>query len=138
MGDDRQAVNKATIFYALCYELALWLAQRFPKLAFSPWFKLLVKHCRPFWAEWKTQQTLQAVDEQAAELRDQWEKSEREERAASLAAKAQEQFPSAKVTPMPYTVVPSVLIETDAAPDASDEVKALGGELRITYRILEE
>ena len=101
----------------------------------SPWFKLLVEHCRPFWAEWKTQLTLKKVDEQAEQLKEQWEREEKEHKAETLAAKAQELFPKATITPLPDAIVPSVMIVHEAPPDASDEIKALGGELRITWKL---
>jgi ribosomal protein L15 len=135
LGNAGKAMNNETIFYAFCYELALWLMQRFPKLRFNPWLELLVDYCRPFWTKWKTQLTLKAVDEQVDELKGQWEKEEREHRAEDLAQKAQELFPDATVMPLPDAIVPSVMIVREAAPNASDAVKALGGELRITYRL---
>ena len=128
-------MNNKTIFYASCYELALWLMQRFPKLRFNPWLELLVDYCRPSWTEWKTQLTFKAVDEQVDELKGQWAKEERQHRAEVLAQKAQELFPDATITPLPDAIVPSVMIVREAAPNASDAVKALGGELRITYRL---
>ena len=109
--------------------------QRFPWLRFNPWLELLVDYCRPSWTEWKTQLTLKAVDEQVDELKEQWAKEEREHRAEVLAQKAQELFPDATITPLPDAIVPSVMIVREAAPNASDAVKALGGELRITYRL---
>jgi hypothetical protein len=126
-------MKNETIAYALCYELALWLLQRFPRL--RPFLELVIDYCRPFWTEWKTQLTLKEVDKQVVVLKEQWEKEEREHRAEALAQKAQELFPDAAVTPLPDAIVPSVMIIREAAPDASDAVKALGGELRITYQL---
>ena len=128
-------MTNETILNALCYELAMWAVERWPSLAFQPWFKLLIEHCRPFWAEWKTQLTLKEVDRQAEQLKDQWEKEEREHKAEALAAKAQELFPKATVTALPDAIVPSVMIVHEAPPEASDEIKALGGELRITWKL---
>ena len=85
--------------------------------------------------EWKTQATLQAVDKQAKALVEQWDREERQARSEALAEKAQTLYPDAKVTPVPDAPVPSVMIIREAAPNASEEVKALGGELRITYRL---
>jgi len=133
MGNVSEAMNQGIIVQALCYELALWLLQRFPK--WSVWLKMVLDHCKPSWIEWKTFHTLKKVDEQAVQLKEQWEKEEREHRAESLAQKAQELFPDATITPLPDAVVPSVMIVREAAPDASDDVKALGGELRITWRL---
>ena len=128
-------MTNETIINAVCYELAMWAVERWPSLAFQPWFKLLVEHCRPFWAEWKTQLTLKKVDEQAEQLKEQWEREEKEHKAETLAAKAQELFPKATITPLPDAIVPSVMIVHEAPPDASDEIKALGGELRITWKL---
>lgn len=135
MGDYREAVSNETIFNALCYELALFAIRKWPKLAFNPLIKALLAHCKPFWTEWKTQRTLKQVDKQAVELVEQWEKEERQHRAEALATKAQELFPDATVTAVPDAPVPSVMIVREAAPNASEEVKALGGELRITYKL---
>lgn len=80
---------------------------------------------------------MREVDKQTAELVGQWEKEEKENRAAKLAAKAQELFPQATITPLPDAPVPSVMIIHEAPPDTSDEIKALGGELRITWQLPE-
>ena len=90
---------------------------------------------RPFWEAWKVQFTLEEVDKQAEVLVEQWEIEEREGRSAVLAIKAKELFPEATVTPLPDAIVPSVMIVHEAPPDASDEIKALGGELRITWKL---
>lgn len=133
MGNAGSAMSNETIAFALCYEAALWAIQRFPR--FRRWLVLALEYCRPFWTEWKTQLTLKEVDKHVKELKEQWEKEEREHRAEALAQKAQELFSDATVTPLPNTIVPSVMIVREAATDASDAVKALGGELRITYQI---
>lgn len=91
--------------------------------------------CKPDWTEWKTQLTLKKVDEQAADLVKQWEAEERAVVATKLAEKAQELFPAATVTPLPDAIVPSVMIIHEAPEGASDDVKALGGELRITWTL---
>lgn len=128
-------MSREAWFNALCYEAGLWAVERRPSLASSPWFKLLMAHCRPDWTEWKTKVVMEAVDKQAVALVEQWEQEERETKANALAEKAQELYPQAKVTPIPDAVVPSVLIETAPPADASEAVKALGGELRITYQL---
>jgi uncharacterized protein YihD (DUF1040 family) len=128
-------MKNETIVFAFCYELVLWLMQRFSWLRFNPLLELLVDYWRPFWTKWKTQLMVKAVDEQVEQLKRQWEKEEREHRAEALAQKAQELFPDATITPLPDAIVPSVMIVREAAPNASDAVKALGGELRITYQI---
>lgn len=128
-------MKNETLFYAFCYEVAIRLIERFPQLRFNTWLKLLLSHCKPSWVEWKTQVTLQVVDKQAKELVEQWDREERQSRSQALAEKAQELFPDAAVTPLPDAVVPSVMIVREAAPNASEEVKALGGEMRITYKL---
>jgi hypothetical protein len=122
-------------FLALCYELALELAKQRPSIVSQWWYKQLLEWCRPAWVEWKTQTTLQAVDKHAAVLVEQWEKEEREHRSETLAAKAQELFPKATVTPLPDAVVPSVMIVHEAPDNASEAIKALGAELRITWTL---
>jgi hypothetical protein len=128
-------MKNETLFFAFCYEVAIRLIERFPRLRFSPWLKMLLAYCKEPWVEWKTETTLQAVDEQAKGLVEQWNREERQSRSEALAAKAQQLYPDAKVTPVPDAPVPSVMIIREAAPNASEEVKALGGEMRITYRL---
>ena len=94
-----------------------------------------MKHCRPDWAEWKTKIVMEKIDEQATTLVKQWGQEERESKANALAQEAHKLFPDATITPLPDAIVPSVLIETAPPADASEAVKALGGELRITYRL---
>lgn len=135
MGNARTAMNWQSWFNALCYELGLWAATKRPSLALQSWFKQLMAWCRPGWTEWKTKTTLNVVDAQAKALSDQWKQEYNERVADELSRKAQELFPSSKITPLPNAIVPSVLIETAPPDDASEAVKALGGELRITYRL---
>ncbi len=135
MGDYCSAMNNETIAKALFYELALFAIRKRPKLATNAIIKAILDHCKPFWAEWKTDQTLKKVDEQAVKLVEQWEKEERYHRAQELAATAEKLFPDATVTPVPDAPVPSVMIIREAPAFASEGVKALGGELRITYRL---
>lgn len=128
-------MTKQAVFNALCYELAMWAASKWPSLRFQPWFTLLINWCKPDWTEWKTQQTLKKVDEQASDLVKQWGKEEQQVVATKLATKAQELFPAATVTPLPNAIVPSVMIVHEAPEGASEDVKALGGELRITWTL---
>lgn len=128
-------MSKQSWFNALCYELGLWAAEKRPSLALQPWFKMLMAYCRPDWAEWKTKIVMEKVDEQAAMLVKQWEQEERETKANALAEQAQKLFPDATITPLPDAIIPSVLIEKAPPADASEAVKALGGELRITYQL---
>lgn len=128
-------MSKQTVLLALCYELALEAAKKWSHIRLFPWFPLLLEYCLPFWTEWKTQNTLKKVDVQAKELVEQWEKEERAVIANKLAEKAQELFPQATITPLPDAIVPSVMIVHEAPETASDDVKALGGELRITWKL---
>lgn len=128
-------MSKQSWFNALCYELGLWAASKRPSLALQPWFKMLMAYCRPDWTEWKTKIVMEKIDQQTTTLVKQWEQEEREIKANALAEKAHELFPDAKVTPLPNAVVPSVFIEKAPSADASEAVKALGGELRITYQL---
>lgn len=120
---------------ALCYEAGLWAARQWSSLAGKLWFKMLMAYCRPDWAEWKTRVVMEAVDKQATVLLEQWEKEERETKANQLADKARELFPEATITPLPDAIVPSVMIVREAPADASDDIKALGAELRITWQL---
>lgn len=135
MGNDCTAVTNETIINALCYELALFAIRKWPALAHNAFIKALLAHCRPFWTEWKTDQTIKKVDEQAAKLVAEWDKEERYQRSHELAVVAEEMFPDATVVPVPDAPVPSVMIIREAPAGASDAVKALGGQLRITYRL---
>jgi len=128
-------MNRQSWLNALCYEAGLWAAGQWPSLAGKPWFKMLMAYCRPDWTEWKTKVVMEAVDKQAAALVKQWGKEERETKANQLADKARALFPEATVTPLPNAIVPSVMIVREAPPDASDDIKALGAELRITWRL---
>jgi hypothetical protein len=127
----------SALINALLYELAIWLVAHRPSMAFSPWLTRLIVWCRPDWTEWKTQQTMKDVDKQTVKIVEQWEKEERTEKAATLAEQAKKLYPHAVITPLPDAIVPSVMIQQEAADDASDDVKALGGEMRITYKFEE-
>ena len=128
-------MNAETFFYYSCYEAGLWAAKRWPWLLLVLGYKNIMDVLRPFWEAWKVQFTMEEVDKQAATLVEQWEIEDREGRSAVLASKAQELFPEATVTPLPHAIVPSVMIIHEAAEGSSDAVKALGGELRITWRL---
>ncbi len=136
MGNDREAVAPS-VWRALAYEALLWAAGKWPKLARSPWFKMALAHCFQHWLAWKTKLVMRDVDAQAEQIKEQWEKQERQEQADALAAKAEQLFPDATVEPLPDALVPSVLIEHPAPSGASPAVQALGGEMRITYHLPE-
>jgi hypothetical protein len=127
-------MSVSELINALLYELAVWLVGKYPSLAFNPWVARLIVWCRPDWTEWKTQSTMKQVDKQAVKIVEQWDKEERIGKGSTLVEQAGQFYPRAKITPLPNAVVPSVMIEQEAPGDASDDVKALGGEMRITYK----
>lgn len=121
----------AALVNALLYELAKGLIERRPALAFHPLIIRLLAWCKPDWEQWKVGQTMKSVDKQAVALVEQWEQKEKKDEEDLLVAKAKALFPEATVEPI-EAAVPSVMILHDAPPDASDAIKALGGEMRIT------
>jgi hypothetical protein len=130
-------MSLSELINALLYELAIWLVAKYPSLAFNAWVARLIVWCRPDWTQWKTQQTMKDVDRQTVKIVEQWEKEERIEKATTLVEQAKKLYPHATITALPDAIVPSVMIQQEAAEDASDDVKALGGEMRITYQFNE-
>lgn len=122
-------------FYAFCYELIIEADKRWPRLFLPFFFGSILAYCRPYWQQWQIKQTLEQVDEQAEAIVEQWERQEREEKTEALIEKAEELFPQSTILPVEDAPIPSVMIITEAPPEASDDVKALGGELRITYKL---
>ena len=131
MGSADQQMTRAALINALLYELAKWLVQCKPALAFHPLIIRLLAWCKPDWEQWKVSETMKSVDSQTAALVEQWEKDDKTNQAIQLVQKAQQLFPDAIVTNIANAPIPSVMIENEAASNASDEVKALGGEMRI-------
>jgi hypothetical protein len=123
-------MTRAALINALLYELAKWLVQCKPALAFHPLIIRLLAWCKPDWEQWKVSKTMESVDKQAVALVEQWEQKEKKDEEDLLVAKAKALFPKATVEPI-KAAVPSVIILHDAPPDASDAIKALGGEMRI-------
>ena len=103
-----------SFFYYSLYETGLWAGKKWPWLSFVPGYKNTMDLLFPFWEMWQIKATMEEVDQQVETIADQWETDEREAKANTLAAEAQELFP-------------------EAPESASEGVKALGGELRITY-----
>lgn len=128
-------MNAKTLFLGICYEVAVEIAKSRPRLKSTSWFPLVLSTLKPYWIEWKTFLTMERVDEQAGNLVKQWEKEDKEAVSTELSKKAEKLFLEATVTPLPNAVVPSVIIIHEAGKEASDDVKALGGELRITSKI---
>ena len=120
----------AALVNALLYELVKGLVESRPALAFHPLIQRLLAWCKPDWEQWKAGKTMADVDKQAVQLVEQWEKEERQKEDNALVEKAKALFPDATVTSI-EAPVPSVMILQDAPPDASDAIKALGGEMRI-------
>ena len=121
----------AALVNALLYELVKGLVESRPALAFHPLIQRLLAWCKPDWEQWKTSKTMADVDRQAVQLVEQWEKKERQNKDNALVEKAKALFPDATVTSI-EAPVPSVMIIKEAPADASEGVKALGGEMRIT------
>jgi hypothetical protein len=124
-------VTTTALANALLYQLAKWFIERKPALAFHPLMIRLLAWCRPDWEQWKVSETMKRVDSQAAALVEQWEKDDKASQTIELVQKAQQLFPDAIVTSISNAPIPSVMIEKEAASNASDAVKALGGEMRI-------
>ena len=122
-----------SFFYYSLYEAGLWAGKKWPWLWFVPGYKSTMDLLLPYWDAWKVKSSVEDAAQQADMIAEQWETDEREDKANALAAEAQELFPEAAVTPLPNAIVPSVMIITEAPESASEGVKALGGELRITY-----
>ena len=122
-----------SFFYYSLYETGLWAGKKWPWLWFVPGYKSTMDLLLPYWDAWKVESSVEDAAQQADMIAEQWETDEREAKANALAAEAQELFPEATVTPLPNAIVPSVMIVTEAPESASEGVKALGGELRITY-----
>ena len=122
-----------SFFYYSLYETGLWAGKKWPWLWFVPGYKSTMDLLLPYWDEWKVKSSVEDAAQHADMIAEQWEADERELKANALAAEAQELFPEATVTPLPNAIVPSVMIVTEAPESASEGVKALGGELRITY-----
>jgi hypothetical protein len=123
-------VTTTALVNALLYQLTKWLIERKPAFAFHPLIIRLLAWCRPDWEQWKVNKTMESVDKQAVALVEQWEQEEKKDEEDLLVAKAKALFPEATVEPI-EAAVPSVMILHDAPPDASDVIKALGGEMRI-------
>jgi hypothetical protein len=123
-------VTTTALVNALLYQLTKWLIERKPAFAFHPLIIRLLAWCKPDWEQWKVNKTMESVDKQAVALVEQWEQEEKKDEEDLLVAKAKALFPEATVEPI-EAAVPSVMILHDAPPDASDAIKALGGEMRI-------
>ena len=126
-------MNSESFFYYSLYETGLWAGRKWPWLWFVLGYKNTMDLLFPYWEMWKIKTSGEETIQQAEKIADQWQADEREDKANALAVEAQELFPKATVTPLPSAIVPSVMIVTEAPEGASEGVKALGGELRITY-----
>jgi len=126
-------MSSESFFYYSLYEMGLWAGRKWPWLWFVLGYKNTMDLLFPYWEMWKIKISGEQTIQQAEKIADQWQADERETKANALAVEAQELFPEATVTPLPNAIVPSVMIITEAPESASEGVKALGGELRITY-----
>lgn len=124
----------AALVNALLYELAKGLIERRPALAFHPLIIRLLAWCKLDWEEWKVSNTMKDVLKQTVQLTEQWERQEYKDKEEVLVAQARELFPHAIIVPV-EAAIPSIIITHEADDSASDAVKALGGEMRITYTL---
>jgi len=86
--------------------------------------KPIMDHCFPDWIMWKTGRTMEDVDRQTKELKEQWQKEENE----AIVEKFEEVYPEAKVTTHDEKTG-AVLIEHP--PDGSKAQDLLGGAMEI-------
>ena len=84
MGSADQQMTRAALINALLCELAKWLVQRKPALAFHPLIIRLLAWCKPDWEQWKVSETMKSVDSQTAALVEQWEKDDKTNQAIRL------------------------------------------------------
>lgn len=107
-----------------CYLVCKWLIERNPSLALNPWIKRILEECFQDWVNWKTAETMESVDQQAEQIKEQWKKEENQK----IVEKAQEMFPDAKVSTHDVKTG-AVLIEHP--PNGSLAQSLLGGTLEI-------
>jgi len=69
MGDASSQLSKETLIYAFCYELVLFLLQRFPWIHKRRFARMAMEYCKPYWVEWKTSLTIKQVDKQVEQLK---------------------------------------------------------------------
>ena len=92
-------------FNALIYELILFIDRFKPGFKNKPWIQRICRNCLDDWAEFRTQVTIEQLDEDIAELHAAWDREEAEH-------------------------FEPLFIEEE--PDGSDAQKLLGGPMRLS------
>jgi hypothetical protein len=64
------------VWYAVTHELLLEAINIWPKLKYNKWITYALSWTKEDWVLWKTEKTMQNVDQQAEELVKSWEKEE--------------------------------------------------------------
>ena len=72
------AVNRTpyNIWGAVIVEVLKLLITQKPGMAFNKWVTLAINYWMDDWLEWKTERTMNGVDEQVTELHQQWDAEE--------------------------------------------------------------
>ncbi len=112
------------VLNAIVYDILWRLCESYPYLRQNRWVKLAMAHCFPDWVLWKTENTMEGVDRQTEELKEEWRKEEN----AKIVEEFQEKYPDAKVTTH-NEETGAVLIEHP--PDGSKAQDLLGGAMEI-------
>lgn len=63
---------------ALVYEAIQFISRFWPNIKFNPWVKLALENCLDDWVEFRTQITLEELDNDIEELHAQWDREEAE------------------------------------------------------------
>jgi hypothetical protein len=127
-------MDNRAILRAIGYEILLWLSSKVWFVQLLPGVTYYLKQWQEDAINWRIECAMQSIEEQSEALVQQWEKQDKEQHANALAAQIQAELPDATVTPLPDAIVPSVLIEHPVDTSASEEVQALGGPMKITWR----
>jgi hypothetical protein len=109
---------------AIVYDVLIRLCEVYPSLHSNKWVKLALAHCFPDWVLWKTDNTMESVDKQIENLKEQLQREDNE----AIVKKFQDAYPEAKVTTYDE-VTGAVFIEHP--PDGSVAQKLLGGTIEI-------
>jgi hypothetical protein len=126
-------MNRQVVIRGVLYEIALICNGMWPVLMLSVWLMPIIKEFKTDWNALRANDIIKALDEETEKIKAQWEEEEYDKQLHVLVEKASSRLPEATITPLRHTVIPSIMIETPPKPDASEEVKKLGGEMRITY-----
>lgn len=107
----------------IAYLFVCWLVERDNNWLLRGWVKRIKENCFQDWVNWKTASTMEEVDKQVEEIKEEWKQ---EELQATL-ERAQEAFPEAEVSL--HNDQGAVLIEHP--PDGSKAQDLLGGAMEI-------